>query len=611
MSKKSKKERQSLKHIWNNTVFMLRYAFRYLPAYSIWLIIIQVLFGINDIFWGVLLMKIAVDAVTVTQSYTDLLWIAGGYIVYCGALQAVAGFFFESYGPARLQRLGEKMQTQLFEKAVGLDYSCYSNPEFYNDFVWAASQAEMQVSAVLNNTALFLKSIAGLSAVVTAMLTMDAVGVVFIVASFAGVFLLSLLRNKVQFKRDVDSKPLERKRAYINRVFYLADYAKEMRLHPLKGSLDQQFAEANREMKQVVRRYAGKLAGLSFLSEFVFSDLLIDGIYMIFLAYRVIVQKSLTYGTLAGMLNGAWTLKMNLNNIAQTIGDFQRLSLYTDKFRGFLDYKNQMQDAEQALPAPNQTALLECRNVSFTYPGCDAPTLRDINLSIRPGEKVAIVGYNGAGKSTLVKLLTRLYDPTQGQVCYDAKNIRDYRLRDYRDCFGTAFQDYRMFAATLAENVVMDRAQGREKEAQTALEKAGFSEKLRSLPQGLDTPLTREFSDKGLVLSGGEAQKVAIARVFAGNPQVLILDEPSSALDPLSEYHVNHSMLEAAGNKTVIFISHRLSTTKAADVIYMMEHGKIIEQGSHEELMAKGGKYAEMFRLQSKNYSLVAGGEKV
>ncbi len=609
MSEKNKKERQSFQHIWTNTIFMLRYAFRYLPAYSIWLIVIQVLFGINDIFWGVLLMKIAVDAVTVTQSYTDLLWIAGGYIVYCGTLQAVAGFFFESYGPARLQKLAEKMQTQLFEKAVGLDYACYSNPEFYNDFVWAASQAELQVSAVLNNTALFLKSIAGLSAVVTAMLTMDAVGVVFIVASFAGVFLLSLLRNKVQFRRDIDFKPLERKRAYINRVFYLADYAKEMRLHPLKGSLDQQFAEANRGMKQVVNRYAGKLAGLSFLSEFAFSDLLIDGVYMIYLAYRVIVQKTLTYGTLAGMLNGAWTLKMNLNNIAQTIGEFQRLSLYTDKFRGFLDYENRMQDTEKALAAPQHTAALECRNVSFTYPGCDAPTLRDINLSIRPGEKVAIVGYNGAGKSTLVKLLTRLYDPTQGEVCYGERDIREYRLQEYRDCFGTAFQDYRMFAATLAENVVMDRAQGREQEAQSALEKAGFAEKLRSLPQGLDTPLTREFNDKGLLLSGGEAQKVAIARVFAGNPQVLILDEPSSALDPLSEYHVNHSMLEAAGDKTVIFISHRLSTTKAADTIYMMEHGRIIEQGSHEQLMAKGGKYAEMFRLQSKNYSLVAGGE--
>ena len=164
-----------------------------------------------------------------------------------------------------------------------------------------------------------------------------------------------------------------------------------------------------------------------------------------------------------------------------------------------------------------------------------------------------------------------------------------------------------MFAASLAENVVMDKAEGCEAEALEALDKAGFGEKLSGLTAGLDTQLTREFHENGAVFSGGEAQKVAIARVFAGNPQVLILDEPSSALDPLSEYHVNHSMLEAAADKTVIFISHRLSTTKAADTIFMMEHGRIIERGSHDELMALNGKYAEMFRLQSKNYSLVAG----
>ena len=168
-----------------------------------------------------------------------------------------------------------------------------------------------------------------------------------------------------------------------------------------------------------------------------------------------------------------------------------------------------------------------------------------------------------------------------------------------------------MFAATLAENVVMDQAEGRMGEAEQALEKAGFGDRLRGFSQGLDTPLTREFCDTGAVLSGGEAQKVAIARVFAGHPQVLILDEPSSALDPFSEYHVNRSMLEAAGDKTVIFISHRLSTTKAADTIYMMDQGRIIERGSHEELMAQGGKYAEMFRLQSKHYTLVTGGKNI
>ena len=266
-----------------------------------------------------------------------------------------------------------------------------------------------------------------------------------------------------------------------------------------------------------------------------------------------------------------------------------------------------MQDKPDAFLPPAKPAAFSCRNVSFTYAGNETPTLHNISFDIRAGEKVAIVGYNGAGKSTLVKLLTRLYDPTEGSLCYDGKDVRDYQLTAYRECFGTAFQDFSMFAASLAENVVMNKAEGREQEVREALDKAGFTEKLSDLSAGLDTQLTKEFHEDGAVFSGGEAQKVAIARVFAGNSQVLILDEPSSALDPLSEYHVNHSMLEAAADKTVIFISHRLSTTKAADTIFMMEHGRIIERGSHEELMAQNGKYAEMFRLQSKNYSLVAG----
>lgn len=605
--KKREKDKHSLRRTLNNTIFMLRYAFRYVPAYAVGLIILQVLFGLNDVLWGVLLLKVTVDAVTVTKSFTDLLWMAGGYAVYCGTLQIVAGFFFESYERVKVQQLGEKMQTELFAKAVRMDYACYSNPEFYNDFVWAASQAEQQVQAVLNNTAMFFKSIAGLSAIVAAMLTMDAVGVLFILVSFVGVFVVSLIRNKVNFKKEVDQKPLERKRAYINRVFYLADYAKEMRLNRLESSLEEEFTKTNEQVKGVVSKYAKKLALLGFLDSFVFSDLLIEGAYTAFLAYRVIAQNSLSYGTLAGMLNGAWALKMNLNNIAQTVGEYQRLSLYTDKFRSFLDYQIQIQDHPDAVSPPQEVAGFECRGLSFTYAGNDAPTLHDINLSIQPGEKVAIVGYNGAGKSTLVKLLTRLYDPTSGEVRYGGRDIRDYSLEEYRQCFGTAFQDYQMFAATLGENVVMDLVQGKEDEILGALEKAGFQDKLNQLEQGIDTPLTKEFSEKGCVLSGGEAQKVAISRVFAGDPHVLILDEPSSALDPMSEYHVNRSMLEAAGDKTVIFISHRLSTTKAADTICMMERGRIIEQGSHDELMARGGKYAEMFRLQAENYALVAG----
>jgi ATP-binding cassette subfamily B protein len=225
-------------------------------------------------------------------------------------------------------------------------------------------------------------------------------------------------------------------------------------------------------------------------------------------------------------------------------------------------------------------------------------------MSLKKGEKIAIVGYNGAGKTTLIKLLMRLYDPSDGQVLMNGKDIREYNLEEYKSRIGTVFQDYKMFSATIAENVVngeYDPENDRETVIK-ALDAAGFGEKLSELENGIDTMLTREFDEKGTNLSGGEQQKVAIARVFAKPFELIIMDEPSSALDPIAEYNLNQAILQYAADKTVIFISHRLSTTRMADRIYMFDSGVLSEYGSHEELMELNGKYAEMFNLQAENY---------
>ena len=226
-------------------------------------------------------------------------------------------------------------------------------------------------------------------------------------------------------------------------------------------------------------------------------------------------------------------------------------------------------------------------------------------MVIKPHEKIAIVGYNGAGKTTLIKLLMRLYDPTEGEILFGGKNVKEYDTESYRKEFAAVFQDYQIFAATLGENVVMDNVEtGGSEEAKimSALVQGDFGDKLNELSLGIYTPLTKEFEKSGVNLSGGEAQKVAIARAFYKPAQFAILDEPSSALDPIAEYKLNQNMVEIAKEKTVVFISHRLSTTVMADKIYMFEKGEIIEQGTHRELMELGGKYAEMFIKQSNSY---------
>ena len=249
---------------------------------------------------------------------------------------------------------------------------------------------------------------------------------------------------------------------------------------------------------------------------------------------------------------------------------------------------------------------LELRHVSFTYPVPEKnpnPVLSDVSFTVRKGEKIAIVGYNGAGKTTLTKLLMRLYDVTDGAIFYNGTDIRNYDISSFRAHIGSVFQDYKIFAATIGENVMGGTYTDAQKEAvESALTAAGFSEKYRKLPQKADTELTREFDEKGINLSGGEGQKIAIARAFAKNSDILILDEPSSALDPIAEYELNKTIEAAAKDRTVIFISHRLSTTRMADRIYLFDGGKITEQGSHEELMKQDGIYAKMFRVQAKKY---------
>ena len=279
------------------------------------------------------------------------------------------------------------------------------------------------------------------------------------------------------------------------------------------------------------------------------------------------------------------------------IRNFSELARLIDKYREFLARDVKILDGEKIAEC-GEPKTIELKNVSFTYPGNSSPTLNNINLTIRPKEKIALVGYNGAGKTTLTNLLLRLYDVSDGEILIDNEDIRDVTVDSHRNRFSAVFQDFQLFSATIGENVSMDEVFD-DDGVSNALKYSGFS---KEMPNGNDTVLLREFDDNGVMMSGGEAQKIAISRAFYKNCPYVILDEPSANLDPVAEYNLNRAMMEAAKDKTVVFISHRLSTTINADRIYVMENGSIIEQGTHDELMKQGGTYAYMFNLQAEKY---------
>jgi ATP-binding cassette subfamily B protein len=339
--------------------------------------------------------------------------------------------------------------------------------------------------------------------------------------------------------------------------------------------------------------------------------MLMDLGIVLYLIIRFLSEPgALSLGDFSASVSAMYKLYWELRRLGDYVNEYSEQCLYVERVKKFIDAKPTMVGTVDEIPPLERLTLC---NVGFSYPGADnEPVLRHVDLEIRRGERIAFVGYNGAGKTTLIKLLLRLYDPTEGEILLNGQPIRQLRLSSYRALFGCVFQDYQLFGVTVAENVLLDDCQSVEDRAAVndAIEKSGMSNKISELPAGIDSIVTREFDKDGAVFSGGQAQKLSIARIFARDCEIVILDEPTSALDPIAEQDMYRRMFAACEGKTVIFISHRLSSATMADRIYLFENGSVTETGSHGELLAKNGTYADMWYKQAKAYEEEKNGEE-
>ena len=275
----------------------------------------------------------------------------------------------------------------------------------------------------------------------------------------------------------------------------------------------------------------------------------------------------------------------------------------TDDFRSFIDLETD-DDEKDCVPLPECDHYeIKFENVSYRYAKSSKEALSHLSLTLRPGEKLAVVGLNGAGKTTMIKLLLRLYDPTEGRITLNGTDIKRFKRSDYYRLFAPVFQNVEIFAFLMSENIAMlrDSELDREKATKAAYE-AGLEERVLSLVKGIDTPLTKIVQDDGTDLSGGEKQKLALAKALYKGTKIVVLDEPTSALDAIAEQALYERFDEMIGKRSAVYISHRLASTRFCDSIAMFEEGNLIEYGSHEELMSKNGKYAEMFNVQAQYY---------
>ena len=603
-SKSSKRRSTVLK----NQVFLWKLCFKTCPLYMIYHLYDAFRYQGVIFLEHVLGIRYVLRCAEFHEPFTKALFYIG-LILLLNILQIIPdGLFIYGWQFKYKPRLYRALKEQMFKKASEIDLYCYDDPAYYNDFVLGVQQSEAAIDRFLELLNMTVQAFTVLFTTGIFYLVTDPAGIIFVLVSFILRFIVSKKLNKVNYENRIKINPHMRKRDYISRVFYLKDFAKELRLHPNAGSqLEKEFEEANDSIIAEHKKVSAKRTWLQFLKDYGVSDLLIDGFYITYLVYKAAVLHSLCYSDAVILFNRTGSLRGSMGRFADLGPKAHENSMFVDKIRAFLSYEPKIKNNEgEAVPQGNGT--LNINHVSFKYLETGRTVLDDISLTVKPGEHIAIVGYNGAGKTTLIKLLMRLYDPTSGTITYHDQSISTFKPDDYRKRIGVVFQDFQMFGANLAENVVMDNMTEQEEEERSpeitaALKSAGFAEKLSCLPDGLFTQVTTEFDKNGVDFSGGESQKVAISRAFYKNADILIMDEPSSALDPIAEYELNKAMQTAAKGKTVFYISHRLSTTRDADRIIMLERGKIIEEGTHNELLKRNGKYAEMWNAQAGKYN--------
>lgn len=499
-----------------------------------------------------------------------------------------------------LPKMYQDFYKRVIRKSISMEYARFEQPDFYDKYTRALNECQWRGSTILYYSANLVAGIASVIAAAIIVADVDPVLLVFIIPMMAVSMFFGKKEGDLYYALEFLNTRDGRIGSYAKRVFYEKKYAGELRLFGIGELLLSRHEKACDEMQERNRKIRRKLSVIEPV-KWVLYNLLSTILPYLYITFVLNTGNAQTAAYVA-MIPALSTLSWRSSETVELIVSLAKESAFVANLREFLSYEPQTDSAERM--KAQELSDIVIKNMSFTYEGAEKATLHDVNISIRRGEKIAIVGHNGAGKTTLVKLLMGLYEATSGEITISGVNINRYEPKSFHRLFGTVFQDLQVFALPLSHNVLMRKPKNEEerKLVEDSLRKAQFGDKLDTLENGIDTMVTKEFDENGMGLSGGEAQKIAIARVFARKPDIVILDEPSSALDPIAEYNMYKNMLNATESETVIFISHRLSATRDADRIYMFEDGTVIEQGSHAELMAMNGKYAEMWRLQAQNY---------
>lgn len=552
------------------------------------------------IFMSIFFLRYVIGAIEREAPFETILFFIGICFAVFLLLAGYEGWLNAVINPYTDNKIYRVLYRRLYAKAGNVELRCFEDADFYNRYTMALDSSAQKMTSSVNYFFSVIFGVIAAAAAFWSMFSIDPYSVLFVISPIVGNFVFGGLMSKIWGGRYVDNVKNNRMAEYVNRVMHLAEYAKEIRFSSIHGLMMKRYEDAIEGNCAVADKYAKKAVVYTWAQNVTTFALVFEGI-MIYAAYRTIVSRTMGLAELAimftAMSTSSWILIGLFNNLSEAMKNGQ----FLEYFCTFMEYKERIPEDQDGI-LPEKIHSIEFRNVSFAYKE-NEPVIRDLSFTIE-GEKVcALVGHNGAGKSTIIKLLFRLYDPTSGEILVNGINIKEYNLKAYRKEFSASFQDYKVMAMSVKDNVLMGRkTDDPDEAAKRALKCAGAWDKVESLPNGMDTVMTKEFDGGGAVLSGGEQQKIVVARAFAQNASVKVFDEPSSALDPIAEYELYKGIMSESKGHITLFISHRLSSVKDADEVFMLENGAVIERGTHRELMALNGKYCEMFTKQARNY---------
>lgn len=541
-----------------------------------------------------------------------LLWISQiGYSLY-------SNYYNQIIKPVSDERIYHFIQKDIFFNSLSVPFFRLDEPEYYNDFMKAGREAKSRITSVMDQTFGLILDFISLFIL---LYVMARIHICFVFLALLAFFLPILWKsrlNQLIFHGDMEALKEERKAEYVNRAFFLKQYSREIKISNISKVLLKQFSDAMKGLREIRKQYGLKITLLQMLS-FFFHDILCYALFVL-LAVYLLYHRSVLLGDFVLAITSLSVLTDRMNFCLNGFFTLRNAGNYLDNLKVFLSPESclpekrhqesfqkdsgQTQKITPFFPGgehqKTEFSSLKLCGLTFRYNGCSQYALKGISLTIHKGQHIALIGENGAGKSTLIKLLLGLYMPQSGKILFNDHSLLDCHITAYRKLFSVIFQDFSFFSAGIAQNIVLD-LQWDKSELDDALEQSLYRKDpyLNKIP--LDTCMTKEFDEDGIVLSGGQAQKLVITRAFLKSPFVL-MDEPSSELDAASEQKLNELILRNSMKKGVLIISHRLTTTRQADRILVLSHGKKVEEGSHTELMQRKGHYYHMFMTQANQY---------